>query len=51
MLPPTWAKSLTKLNTKIQDFKRIFGLKLQVKEGWNNFFQFAFKFKKFSFFK
>ena len=26
LLPPTWAKSLTKPNTKMQDFKRVLDL-------------------------
>ena len=28
LLSPTWAKSLPKFNPKMQDFKRVFGLKL-----------------------
>ena len=37
LLSPTWAKSLTKFNTKMQDFQLIcFGLKLQLKGGLNN---------------
>ena len=32
--PPTWAKSLTKFITKMQNFKRV--LDLQVKGGLNN---------------
>ena len=35
LFPLTWAKSLTKFNPKMQDFKRV-GLKLQVKGGLNN---------------
>ena len=26
LLPPTWAKSLTKFNPKMQDFKRVLNL-------------------------
>ena len=26
LFPPTWAKSITKFNTKVQDFKRILDL-------------------------
>ena len=35
MLSPTWVKSLTKFNFKMQDFK-FFGLELSVKVGLNN---------------
>ena len=33
LLPPTRAKSLTKYNPKMQDFKRVLDLILQAKEG------------------
>ena len=36
LLSPTWAKSLTKFNPKMQDFKRVLGLILLVKGGLNN---------------
>ena len=36
LLPPTWAKSLTKFTTKMQNFQLASGLKLQVKRGLNN---------------
>ena len=36
LLPHTWAKSLTKFNPKMQDFNRVFGLKLQAEGGLNN---------------
>ena len=36
LLPPTWAKSLTKLNAKMQDFERVLGSNLQLKGGLNN---------------
>ena len=32
LLPPTWAKSLTKLNSKMQDFKRVLDLNCKKKE-------------------
>ena len=32
LLPPTWAKSLTKFNPKMQDFKRVLGLNCKEKE-------------------
>ena len=31
LLPPTWAKSLTKFNSKMQDFKRILDLNCKQK--------------------
>ena len=33
LLPPTLAKSLTKFNSKMQDFKRVLDLKCKQKEG------------------
>ena len=32
LLPPTWAKSLTKFNLKMQDFKRVLDLNCKKKE-------------------
>ena len=32
LLPPTWAKSLTNFNIKMQDFKRVFDLNCQQNE-------------------
>ena len=32
LLPPTWAKSLTKFNPKMQDFKRVLYLNCKPKE-------------------
>ena len=32
LLPPTWAKSLTKFNSKMQDFKRVLDLNCMQKE-------------------
>ena len=32
LLPPIWAKSLTKFNPKMQDFKRAFDLNCEQKE-------------------
>ena len=32
LLPPTWAKSLTKFNPKMQDFKRVLDLNCKQKE-------------------
>ena len=32
LLPPTWAKSLTKFNPKMQDFKRVLDLNGKQKE-------------------
>ena len=32
LLPPTWAKSLTKFNSKMQDFKRILDLNCKQKK-------------------
>ena len=32
LLPPTWAKSLTKFNPKIQDFKRVLNLNCKQKK-------------------
>ena len=34
LLPPTWAKSLTKFNTKMQDFKRVLDLNRKQEEDW-----------------
>ena len=34
LLPSTWAKSLKKFNTQVQDFKCVFVIKLQVRENW-----------------
>ena len=31
-VPPTWAKSLTKFNPKMQDFKRVLDLNCKKKE-------------------
>ena len=31
---PTWAKSLTKFNPKMQDFKRVLDLNCQQKKDW-----------------
>ena len=40
----TWAKSLTKLNSKMQDFKRVLDLNCKQKEDWiTKFFQLTFK--------
>ena len=33
LLPPTWAKSLTKFNSKMQDFKRALDLNSKQKKG------------------
>ena len=33
LLPPTWAKSLTKFNPKMQDFKRVLDLNSQQKKN------------------
>ena len=38
LLPRIWAKSLTKFNPKMQDFKHVFGLKLQAKGKPHNLF-------------
>ena len=35
LLPPAWAKSLTKFNPKMQDFKRILDLNCKQKRGLN----------------
>ena len=32
LLPPTWAKSLTKFNSKMQDFKRVLDLNCKQNE-------------------
>ena len=34
LLPPTWTKSLTKFNPKMQDFKRVLDLNCKQKENW-----------------
>ena len=34
LLPPTWAKSRTKSNSKVQDFKYVFGLNCKQTENW-----------------
>ena len=34
LLPPTWAKSLIKLNHKLQDFNRVLDLNCKQKEDW-----------------
>ena len=34
LLPPTWAKSLTKFNPKMQDFKRVLDLNCKQMEDW-----------------
>ena len=34
LLPPTWAKSLTKFNPQIQDFKRVLDLNCKQKKDW-----------------
>ena len=33
LLPPAWAKSLTKLNPEMQDFKRVLDLNSKQKKG------------------
>ena len=33
LLPPIWAKSLTKINPKMQDFKRVLNLNCKQKEN------------------
>ena len=45
LLPPTWTKSLTKFNPKMQDFKRVLDLIIASKRRTEqlNFFQLAFK--------
>ena len=43
LLPLTWAKSLTKFNPKMQDFKRVLDLNCKQKEeGTTEFFQLTF---------
>ena len=34
LLPPTWTKSLTKFNPKVQDFKRALDLNCKQKKNW-----------------
>ena len=44
LLHPTWAKSLTKFNPKVQDFKDVSDLNCKQKEDWAiQFFQLGFK--------
>ena len=44
LLPPTWAKSLTKFNLKMQDFKRVLDINCKQQEDrTTQFFQLAFK--------
>ena len=40
---PTWAKSLTKFNPKMQDFKRVLNLKCKKKENLNLIFSIGFQ--------
>ena len=44
LLPLTWAKSLTKFNSQMQDFKQVLDLNCKQKKDWTNqFSQLAFK--------